>query len=182
MAREAARRRQQGLGRKAVISEKAVGRSTSWEHCAGIDDDARGDEDQDGTRGFHDDAVDDFEREPWAVTHRAWTIDFTAVLFHATWGDSAAERFLELQHARDAFSWFQDRDPEENDTVLMGNFDRTREQAGWGPLLPLGTKLLVAGGGPTVASKGTRTNLYDQVVIDPRQGSRAAGEGYGRPP
>jgi hypothetical protein len=110
-------------GWKAVTSEKAVGRSTYREHYAVIYDEFRVDRVLDGTRGYFDDAEDRFEREPWAVTLRAGSFDFTAVLFHATWGDSAVGRVQELQHSLDAFAWFQAQDEHEDDVVLMGDFD-----------------------------------------------------------
>ena len=98
-----------------------------------------------GLSGFYPDPGDGFVREPWAVTLKAGSFDFTLALLHVTWGRSAVERVQELQRAQTAFAWFQDQD--ENDIILAGDFNRTPEQAGWGPLVSAGMKLPVAGGG-----------------------------------
>ena len=156
-----------GSGWKAATSSKAVGRK-GYREWYGVIFDAERVQFEDGTKGFHPDEEDHFAREPWAVTMKAGNFDFTLVLLHVTWGDSAAERVAELEHVDDAYRLFQDHDAEEQDVIIAGDFNRTPTQRGWGQIAKLGLRLLIKGVRTTINSKGRGANLYDQIIIDPR--------------
>lgn len=162
---------------KAATSEKAVGSKSYREHYAVIYDDAQVDEVEGGLRGFYPDPGDGFVREPWAVTLKAGAFDFTLALLHVTWGKRAEERAAELSRVDDAFAWFQAQDAEENDIIILaGDFNRTPDQEGWGEVVGAGLRLLLKGlPGTTVTMKGSRVNLYDQIVIDPSETTEWTG-------
>ena len=164
-------------GWKALTSSKSVGRSKRYrEYYAVVYDSSRVKVVPDGVAGFYPDPGDRFAREPWAVTLKAGSFDFTLALLRVTSGKSARERVAELAATDDAFEWFQEEDAEEDDIVLMGDFNRTPKQRGWEEVLGAGLKLLVAGKGTTVSAKGARLNLYDQIVIDPQETAEWTGK------
>ena len=160
----------------ATTSLKAVGRKSYVEYYSVIFDSVRV-QLEDGTKGFYPDNENDhFAREPWAVTMKSGSFDFTLVLLHVTWGDSAAERIAELRHVDDAYEHFQDADPEEQDVIVVGDFNRSPWATGWEEVAGLGLRSLIAGVKTSLNSEGEGANLYDQVIIDPRYASEWTGK------
>jgi endonuclease/exonuclease/phosphatase family metal-dependent hydrolase len=128
-----------------------------------------------GARGFYPDTGDLFVREPWAITLQAGQFDFTLLLWHATWGASAAERQAEVQQVGRAISWFRTRGGADQDLIVLGDFNRTPDDEGWQFLEDLDVTLLVTGAGTTVNRRGERCNLYDNIVIDDQRSSEWTG-------
>ena len=164
-----------GAGWKAVTSARSVGR-TSYREFYTVIYDSDHVSLEDGTKGFYPDDEDDFSREPWAVTMKSGSFDFTMVLFHITWGDTAAERVAEVRQVDDAYQYFQDADPNEQDIIVVGDFNRSPWATGWEDVAELGLRTLIAGVKTTLNSEGEYASLYDQVVIHPEH----AGEWTGK--
>jgi len=113
---------------------------------------------------------DDFSREPFFATFRAGSFDFTLITVHITWGLLASLRTAECQRLADAWQYVQDLDPDENDLVLVGDFNRDR------PTHSAFDDLETLGLVPLLATTGTRTTFgrtlsggswYDHMWIDP---------------
>src|SRR5207245_10092643 len=92
----------------------------------------RGDE---GSRVVCPDVGDLFAREPFGVTCRVGQFDFTVVTLHATFGHSVGERAAEVSHLGEVYRWFQDRDPVEQDILIVGDFNLRPEHAAWAAAL-----------------------------------------------
>jgi len=115
-------------------------------------------------------APDDFSREPFFATFRAGSFDFTLVTVHITWGLSASLRTAECRRLADVWAYIQDLDPDENDIILMGDFNRDKPtHSAFSDLKDLGLEVLVT-------KTGTRTTYgrtlsggswYDHMWIDP---------------
>jgi len=115
-------------------------------------------------------APDDFSREPFFATFRAGSFDFTLITVHITWGLSASLRTAECRRLADVWQYVQDLDPDENDIILMGDFNRDKPtHSAFSDLEDLGLKTLVT-------TTGTRTTFgrtpsggswYDHMWIDP---------------
>ena len=113
---------------------------------------------------------DDFSREPFFATFRAGNFDFTLITVHITWGLLASLRTAECHRLADVWQYVQDLDPNENDLILMGDFNRDKPtHSAFGALEDLGLKALVT-------TSGTRTTFgrtlsggswYDHMWIDP---------------
>ncbi|MCH8293357.1 helix-hairpin-helix domain-containing protein [Candidatus Poribacteria bacterium] len=73
---------------------------------------------------IYDDPQDLFIREPYYATFRASQFDFTIIAIHVIWGDTVAQRRAEILQLDDVYRAVQDRDPLEQDILLVGDFNR----------------------------------------------------------
>ena len=113
----------------------------------------------------------DFSREPFFATFRAGSFDFTLITVHITWGLLASARTAECRRLAPVWSTVQDLDPNENDLILLGDFNRTKPtHSAFDDLEHLG---LV----PVLTTSGTRTTFgttlsggswYDHMWLDPK--------------
>lgn len=160
--------KEMGSSWQASTSKVPVGTEGRQEHYAVIYDSTRVSIDGGASQSNYPDTGDKLAREPWSASLKARSFDFTLVLLRVEWGDSASERIAELQEVDDIYRWYQARDPQEQDVIIMGDFNRMPTQKGWEPVRQLGLKLLVKGKGSTINPRGIAASLYDNIIIDPR--------------
>ena len=74
------------------------------------------------------DGEDDFIRDPYFATFRAGSFDFTAIVVRVVWG-KVEERQREIQHIADVYRQVQHADANENDIILLGDFNRNPDDS-----------------------------------------------------
>jgi endonuclease/exonuclease/phosphatase family metal-dependent hydrolase len=79
----------------------------------------------DGPTGFFPDPGAIFSREPFFASFRSGQFDFTVITLHAESPDHSASLRQELEHLPDVLRHVQDLDPQEDDLLLMGDFNRS---------------------------------------------------------
>jgi exonuclease III len=118
-----------------------------------------------GPESWYPDPGDVFARDPWAIDVKAGPFDFTLTLVNLVSGETAAARVAELEHVDDAWRWFQEQDPREQDVIMTGDFNREPDEEGWEQVRQAGLRLLVTGCATTIDVKGRPANLCDQMII-----------------
>jgi len=104
------------------------------------------------------DPDDDFIREPFFALFRIGEFDFYVITIHSIYGDSVADRRYEAQLLDDAYRAVQNLD-DENDVLLMGDFNLGPLDVGFEDLRGLPNMIYVNGAIPTsIADK-----LYDNI-------------------
>ena len=84
------------------------------------------------------DPNDAFLREPYFATFKAGKFDFTAIVVHVIWGDSANQRRREVQGLANVYQAVQAADEDEQDVILLGDFNRNPDdQSAYGRLLSI---------------------------------------------
>lgn len=126
---------------------------------------------RDGSAGSYPEPTpDDFSREPFFATFRAGAFDFTLITVHITWSPSARARTAECSRLMDVWRYVQDSDPDENDLILLGDFNRTK------PTHRAFSELQQSGITALLTADGTRTTFgrlltggswYDHMWYDP---------------
>jgi endonuclease/exonuclease/phosphatase family metal-dependent hydrolase len=76
------------------------------------------------------DPSDVFIREPFYASFRARDFDFTLVTIHVIFGDSISDRRAEGLLLDDVYHAIQNADPEEQDVILLGDFNLPPEDRG----------------------------------------------------
>ena len=71
---------------------------------------------------------DDFIRDPYFATFRAGSFDFTAIVVRVIWG-KVEERQREIQSLADVYRRIQHADANENDVILLGDFNRNPDDS-----------------------------------------------------
>jgi len=156
---------------KAVVSEK-VGQGQAAEHYAFL---YRTDRVQEavGIEGCYPEVSStDFSREPFFATFVAGNFDFTLITVHITWGCCSAERTAEVMRLADVWNYVQERDPFENDILLMGDFNRDKPtHSAFDALRSLGATYLITGSDvfTTYSTKPDQVGAswYDNILMDP---------------
>lgn len=114
---------------------------------------------------------EDFAREPFFASFRAGEFDFTLITVHITWGDRASLRTAECQRLQLVWNDVQNMDSEEDDLILLGDFNRDK------PTHSAFDQLFQIGISSVVTDTGTRTTFgrtadggswYDHIWIDAR--------------
>lgn len=75
------------------------------------------------------DGTDDFARDPYWATFRAGAFDFSVIVVHVIWGDTVAPRKAEVRALADVYRYVQDANGEEEDVLLVGDFNRNPNDA-----------------------------------------------------
>ena len=75
-----------------------------------------------GSKTTYSGPGDTLVSEPWCVSLRAGSFDFTLVLLRVGQSEKAAERVAELRQVDDIYRWYQYRDSYEQDVIIMGDF------------------------------------------------------------
>jgi endonuclease/exonuclease/phosphatase family metal-dependent hydrolase len=126
-------------------------------------------EDSKGT--YPEPMKDDFSREPFFATFRAGEFDFTLITVHVTWGRLPSLRTAECRRLQSVWGYVQNLNPEEDDLILLGDFNRDR------PTHSAFDQLRQMGISPVLTETGTRTTFgrtatggswYDHIWIDPQ--------------
>jgi deoxyribonuclease-1-like protein len=79
----------------------------------------------DSPTGFFEDTDSTFSREPYFTSFRAGHFDFTMLLLHAESPGNTSSLTSELEHLPNVFQFVQDLDPNENDVLIAGDFNRS---------------------------------------------------------
>jgi endonuclease/exonuclease/phosphatase family metal-dependent hydrolase len=115
-------------------------------------------------------APDDFSREPFFATFRAGGFDFTLITVHVTWGLWASLRTAECRRLAEVWKYVQDLDPDENDLILVGDFNRDKPtHSAFNDLEALGLTALLrtTGTRTTFGATASGGSWYDHMWIDP---------------
>ena len=120
---------------------------------------------------LYPDPEDRFEREPLIADFRSGDFDFTAVAVHITWGDGATDPVREVALLDDVWDYVQDLDADQDDIILMGDFNiDTPSATPFSALQALGIDALLSGRGiRTTYSSGTSAvgvSWYDNIWVD----------------
>jgi endonuclease/exonuclease/phosphatase family metal-dependent hydrolase len=156
---------------KAIVSEK-VGQGQAAEYYAFL---YRTDRVQEavGIEGCYPEiSSTDFSREPFFATFIAGNFDFTLITVHITWGSYAAERTAEVMRLATVWDYVQQRDPFEDDILLMGDFNRDKPtNSAFNALRTLGVTPLITGSDvfTTYSTKPDQVGAswYDNIWMDP---------------
>lgn len=113
-----------------------------------------------------------FDRPPYYSSFRAGEFDFTVVNYHARWG-SGREISREVEQLPAVVEWVQERNGDEQDVIVVGDFNRHRpSNPAFAPLRRLRYTGVVdpPGGFSTYSStaEGVGANLYDNIFLSTR--------------
>jgi len=114
-----------------------------------------------------------FSRPPFYATFRAGQFDFTLITVHVTFATPESKRTKEVQRLKNVWVYVQSRDPDENDVLLMGDFNRNRPtHAAFAPLRDeLKLAHLITGDNTTFTTYSSGTDSvggawYDNIWAD----------------
>ena len=114
-----------------------------------------------GSGKIWDDPEDHFIREPFSATFRAGAFDFTAIATHVIWGRRVGDRRAEIMWLSNVYKVVQAMDRQEQDVLLMGDFNRKSTDLAYDPLKEiLGMVSLF---NPPQKSHVKDTSLYDNI-------------------
>ena len=121
------------------------------------------------------DPNDVFLREPYFATFKAGEFDFTAIAVHVIWGDSVNQRRREVQELANVYQAVQAADDEEQDVILLGDFNRNPDdQSAYGPLLSI--RLMEHLFQFPQKSHIKDTSLYDNIFFQTNHVTEYTGE------
>jgi len=110
-----------------------------------------------------------FSREPFFATFQAGVFDFTLIDVHIN-SQSDSKQTAECRRLADVWQYVQDLDPQENDLILLGDFNRDKPtHPAFNDLKDLGLQALVTTTGTRTTFGRTLTggSWYDHMWIDP---------------
>ena len=106
------------------------------------------------------DGNDYFIREPYIASFRSGNFDFTLITIHVLYGNSASERREEIKLLDDIIRIVDEKNGDENDVILCGDFNFHSDDHGWeitthSAIVPASIKTTI-----------TDTSSYDNFWID----------------
>lgn len=109
---------------------------------------------------------DEFIREPYFASFRSGDFDFTLLTIHLLYGKSKKDRRPELLELGQVYDYVQRSDTNEQDIILLGDFNFAPDDHGWQNLtrLPTMTALL----NKPIKTTVTDTSLYDNFWFETR--------------
>jgi len=123
---------------------------------------------------IHPDSDDGFIREPAIADFRAGTFDFTLITIHSIFGDTKAERRAEAELLDEVYDSVQDADPDEQDVILLGDFNLPPGDAAFNDLAAILTPLITGTRYTTIAENAM--SLYDNFWFDSAYVGEYTGE------
>jgi endonuclease/exonuclease/phosphatase family metal-dependent hydrolase len=121
---------------------------------------------------LYPDPEDAFIREPFAASFRAGSFDFTLATIHAIFGDNVAGRRAEALLLDDVYRNLQDTDPNEQDVLILGDFNLPPEDEGFAELRQLLTPLFTGDIRTTISD----ASLYDNIWFEPQYVKEFTGQ------
>ena len=118
------------------------------------------------------DPDDAFIREPFWASFRAGQFDLTLVTIHAIYGDSKTDRRAEAALLDDIYQLVQRADPDEQDVLVLGDFNLPPDDIGFSELARLLTPLFAG----EIRTTITDASLYDNIWFDPAYVQEWTGE------
>ena len=125
-----------------------------------------------GPERLYPDPDDAFIREPFWASFRAGEFDFTLVTIHSIFGDSKRERRAEALLLDDIYQRVQGADPDEQDVMILGDFNLPPDDSGFSELAALLTPLFTGEIRTTISD----ASLYDNIWFDPAYVGEWTGE------
>ena len=125
-----------------------------------------------GPEQLYPDPDDTFIREPFWASFRAGQFDFTLVTTHSIFGDSEIERRAEALLLDDLYQQVQGADSEEQDVMILGDFNLPPDDSGFAELAALLTPLFTGEIRTTISD----ASLYDNIWFDPAYVREWTGE------
>ena len=116
-----------------------------------------------GPQRLYPDPDDAFIREPFWASFKAGQFDFTLVTIHAIYGDSKADRRAEAALLDDIYQLVQGVDPDEQDVIVLGDFNLPPDDPGFVELDALLDPLFTDDIRTTISD----ASLYDNIWFDP---------------
>ncbi|MCK4394162.1 hypothetical protein KAX17_14780 [Candidatus Bipolaricaulota bacterium] len=111
------------------------------------------------------DPTDLFEREPFFASFRAGNFDFTIVVMHAIRPDKTTLLKAEVKGLKEAYQRVQDLDPDENDVILLGDFNVSSSRDDWWTDLRSIPSMTALIDEPTCLGSEGLKNPYDKIWI-----------------
>ena len=112
--------------------------------------------------GFYPDPQDLLIREPYWATFRAGSFDFTLISTHNVWGDRVAYRRAETALMDDVYAYVQAADPDEQDVMLVGDYNLPPDDTGFEELRAVLTPLFDADEHTVISDN----EIYDNIWLD----------------
>ncbi len=115
-----------------------------------------------GSGTVYADTQDVFIREPYIATFKAGNFDFTLITVHVLFGKSKAERRPEIVALARVFLEIQAANPDEQDVLLLGDFNFSADDIGFRELLdtPSMTYVINPTTKTTIGDKSSYDNLF----------------------
>jgi endonuclease/exonuclease/phosphatase family metal-dependent hydrolase len=113
---------------------------------------------------LYPDPADKFIREPYYATFRSGEFDFTIIVVHVIYNEPVRPCRAEIQELATVFQSIQDADPNEQDILLVGDFNRKPEDYNaFGKLMEI--KSMKNLFNLPVKTMIKDTNLYDNILF-----------------
>ncbi len=110
------------------------------------------------------DPQDDFIREPFVASFKSGQFDFTLVSAHFIFGKKVSERRGEAEAIAGVFRQIQNKDANENDVILMGDFNLPPDDKGWKEMKKVEEIIwLIKPPAKTTIGTKTMSSLYDNI-------------------
>jgi len=129
------------------------------------------------SEGFYKDGKSSLLREPYGATFKIGNFDFTLVLVHTIYGNNEAQRKAENFKMVDVYDYFQDKDKNENDIFIAGDFNLYALDESFRPLYKHADKITYAidpAIKTTIGTKG-RANSYDNFFFSQKYSQEFTG-------
>ena len=129
------------------------------------------------SEGFYKDGKSPLLREPYGATFKIGNFDFTLVLVHTIYGNNEAQRKAENFKMVDVYDYFQDKDKNENDIFIAGDFNLYALDESFRPLYKHADKITYAidpAIKTTIGTKG-RANSYDNFFFSQKYSQEFTG-------
>jgi len=110
------------------------------------------------------DKFDKFIREPYIASFKADEFDFDIFTIHILYGDSAYDRAPEMRQIANVYEYYQEKDSDENDLILLGDFNTQPWQDNFDYIKEIpDIKIAIPKGKSTIGKYG---HLYDNIIFD----------------
>lgn len=118
-------------------------------------------------RGFYDDKNNEFSRPPYAADFKIGKFDFTFVLVHSIFGKSEKQRRAEAFKMWKVYEYFQEKNRDENDVIIAGDFNLPAFDESFEKLLNHKDKIIYALSPTIKTTVGTKrlANSYDNMFL-----------------
>ena len=109
------------------------------------------------------DKYDKFIREPYFASFKSGEFDFDIFTVHILYGDNAYDREPEMRQIANVYSYYQEKNPEENDLILTGDFNTRPWDDNFDYIWAIpNVKVVIRDGESTIGKYG---NLYDNIIF-----------------
>ena len=110
--------------------------------------------------------VGKFQRNPYWATFRAGEFDFSVIVVHVTWGESVKPRDAEVMALDSVYDYVQEENGDENDVLLVGDFNRWPNLDAFKNLKEIGTmKALFYKKDGHRSTTAKTPQLYDNILF-----------------